>query len=114
MTGQIRRLYVANAFSLSMLDDKEVYLKVKEVDAETVKSMLKKPFVSAVGHESTAKLLTALLGVEVPYNRIQVRLQKGDRLLVFQLLTRLEEGRLLDEDELRRLPHKFYIVEVVE
>jgi hypothetical protein len=87
---------------------------VKEIDIETVKSMLKtQPFVSAIGHESTAKLLTALLGVEVPYNRIQVRLQKGDRLLVFQLLTRLEEGRVLDEDELRRLPHKFYIVEVV-
>jgi hypothetical protein len=86
---------------------------VKEVDIETVKVMLKKPFVSAIGHESTAKLLTALLGVEIPYNRIQVRLQKGDRLLVFQLLTRLEEGRVLDEDELRRLPHKFYIVEVV-
>jgi hypothetical protein len=86
---------------------------VKEVDIETVKAMLTQPFISAVGHESTAKLLTALLGVEVPYNRIQVRLQKGDRLLVFQLLTRLEEGRVLDEDELRRLPHKFYIVEVV-
>jgi Domain of unknown function (DUF1874). len=107
-----QRLYVANAFSLSMLS-KESYLMVKEVDIETVKAMLTQPFISAVGHESTAKLLTALLGVEVPYNRIQVRLQKGDRLLVFQLLTRLEEGRVLDEDELRRLPHKFYIVEVV-
>jgi hypothetical protein len=110
------RLYIANAFSLGMLETsptKEVLLRIKEIDVETVKAMLTQPFISAVGHESTAKLLTALLGVEVPYNRIQVRLQKGDRLLVFQLLTRLEEGKVLDEDELRRLPHKFYIVEVV-
>jgi hypothetical protein len=108
------RLYVANAFSLSMLDDREVLLRIKEIDITMASEMLRsRQFISAVGHESTAKLLTALLGVEVPYNRIQVRLQKGDRLLVFQLLTRLEEGRVLDEDELRRLPHKFYIVEVV-
>jgi hypothetical protein len=109
-----QRLYIANAFSLGMLPG-EVYLRVKEIDAQTTSEILKsQQFISAIGHESTAKLLTALLGVEVPYNRIQVRLQKGDRLLVFQLLTRLEEGRVLDEDELRRLPHKFYIVEVVE
>jgi hypothetical protein len=108
-----QRLYIANAFSLGMLPG-EVYLRVKEIDAQTTSEILKsQQFISAVGHESTAKLLTALLGVEIPYNRIQVRLQKGDRLLVFQLLTRLEEGRVLDEDELRRLPHKFYIVEVV-
>jgi hypothetical protein len=107
-----QRLYIANAFSLGMLPG-EVYLRVKEIDAQTTSEILKsQQFISAIGHESTAKLLTALLGVEVPYNRIQVRLQKGDRL-VFQLLTRLEEGRVLDEDELRRLPHKFYIVEVV-
>jgi hypothetical protein len=109
----MQRLYIANAFSLGMLPG-EVYLRVKEIDAQTTSEILKsQQFISAVGHESTAKLLTALLGVEIPYNRIQVRLQKGDRLLVFQLLTRLEEGRVLDEDELRRLPHKFYIVEVV-
>jgi hypothetical protein len=109
-----QRLYIANAFSLGMLPG-EVYLRVKEIDAQTTSEILKsQQFISAVGHESTAKLLTALLGVEIPYNRIQVRLQKGDRLLVFQLLTRLEEGRVLDENELRRLPHKFYIVEVVE
>jgi hypothetical protein len=108
-----QRLYIANAFSLGMLPG-EVYLRVKEIDAQTTSEILKsQQFISAVGHESTAKLLTALLGVEIPYNRNQVRLQKGDRLLVFQLLTRLEEGRVLDEDELRRLPHKFYIVEVV-
>jgi hypothetical protein len=108
-----QRLYIANAFSLGMLPG-EVYLRVKEIDAQTTSEILKsQQFISAVGHESTAKLLTALLGVEIPYNRIQVRLQKGDRLLVFQLLTRLEEGRVLDENELRRLPHKFYIVEVV-
>jgi len=112
MSEQKRRLFVANAFSLSMLDDKEVYLKVKEIDIETVKVMLTQPFISAVGHESTARLLTTLLGIEVPYNRIQLRLRKGDTLLVFQLLVRLPEGKVLTEEELKQLQYKFFVVEV--
>ena len=114
MSEQKRRLFVANAFSLSMLDDKEVYLKVKEIDIETVKVMLTQPFISAVGHESTSRVLTMLLGTLVPYNRIQVKLQKGDKMLVFQLMTRLEEGRILSEEELKQLQYKFYLVEVLE
>ena len=119
MSEQKRRLFVANAFSLSMLDDsmlddEEVYLKIKEIDIETVKVMLKtEQFVSAIGHESTSRVLTMLLGTLVPYNRIQVKLQKGDKVLVFQLLTRLEEGKILSDEELRQLQYKFFVVEVL-
>jgi hypothetical protein len=68
--------------------------------------------VSAVGHKSTADLLTKLLGFEVAYNRVQVRLEKNDVALVFQLLTRLEEGRVLTEEELKNISYKLYLVEV--
>ena len=108
-----QRLYIANAFSLGMLTSKTTYLMVKEVDIETVKAMLTQPFISAVGHESTARVLTKLLDVEIPFSRVPIKLQQRDKLVVFQLLTRLEEGRVLSEEELKQLQYKFFVVEVV-
>jgi hypothetical protein len=92
-------------------ETKEVLLKVKEVDI--VKSMLRtERFISAIGHESTSRLLTTLLGMEIPFNRVPIKLKEGDRLVVFQLMTRLEEGRVLSEEELKQLQYKFFVVEV--
>ena len=111
------RLYIANAFSLGMLETsptKEVLLRIKEIDVAMASEMLRsRQFISAVGHESTSQLMTRLLGVEVPFNRVPIKLQKKDRLIVFQLLTRLEEGKVLSDEELRKLPYKFYVVEVL-
>jgi hypothetical protein len=91
---------------------KESYLMVKEIDIETVKSMLKaQPFMSAVGHESTARVLSKLLDIEIPFSRVPIKLQQRDKLIVFQL--RLEEGRVLSEEELKQLQYKFFVVEVV-
>jgi len=69
--------------------------------------------VSAVGHESTAKLLSQLLGIEIPVNRIEIKIEYGDKLIVFQLLQRLPEGKVLSEEELRQLQFRFLIVEPV-
>jgi hypothetical protein len=107
-------LYVSNAFSLGMLQVSEVTLKVTEVNLATVKSLLKaQDFQSAVGHQGTADIVTSLLDVAVPMNRISLKLGKGDTLVVFQLLTRLEEGRVLSKEEVEKLPFKFFLVEVL-
>jgi hypothetical protein len=49
-------------------------------------------FVSAVGYPETAELLSALLGVEVPAQRVEVKMQPGDEALVFRLKVRPEPG----------------------
>jgi hypothetical protein len=50
-------------------------------------------FTSVVGHQDTANVLTTLLGVEVPMNRVSVRLEAGDVLYVAQVTGgRLPEG----------------------
>jgi hypothetical protein len=107
--------FIANAFSLSMLpSSKEVNLSVKEVPVEEVKKDLKDgSFISAVGHQSTAEILSTLLETNVPANRISVSLNKGDVLYVFQLLTRLQEGQILSADEIKNLPYKFFRVEIL-
>ena len=45
-------------------------------------------FISAIGYAETAEVLSAVLGVEVPAQRIEVRMAPGDEALVFRLKTR--------------------------
>jgi len=104
MTSQTQgRVYLGNAFSLSMVNvqDKPVTLELRKVSLDEVKSVLSNGFVSAVGHPSTASVLSRILGMEVPANRISIQLQPGDTLVVFQLaLSRLPLGKELTEEEI--------------
>jgi hypothetical protein len=59
------------------------------------------PFASAVGHASTARHLSALLGVQVPCRRVDITMQPGDEALVWELSARTREGELLTEAGLR-------------
>ena len=106
-------IYVSNAFSLSMILP-PCSIKVEQVDLERVKKFFDEPFQSAVGHVSTAEILSKLTGTLVPVNRVSLSLIKGDRLVVFQLLQRLEEGKILTKQELAQLPYKFLLVTVEE
>jgi len=106
-------IYLTNSFSLGMIQDSEITLKVSELGIETVKNLLKGQFTSAVGHTSTAEVLKSLLDIEVPSNRVSIKLVKNDTLIVFQLLVRIEEGKILSREEILKLPFKFYLVEVL-
>jgi len=102
-------VYISNAFSLSMITPPTT-LTVVEASAEDVKNILNQGFVSAIGHEATAKIITTQLGVNVPVNRVSISLKRGDTLLVYQLLKRLEEGKVLTEQEMMQVPAKWYVV----
>ncbi len=68
--------------------------------AETeAKNLLSGGFVSAIGHEATAKLLSHVLGQPILENRIQVFLEMGDKAIIFRLQQRLPEGKVLNEGE---------------
>lgn len=71
-------------------------------------------WVSAVGHPGTAEVMTTLLGVDIPPNRIQVTFEVGDEALVFKLDCRLPEGKVLDAEELRGLPFTWKLLKRVE
>jgi hypothetical protein len=94
-----------------------VRLFVRPIDLERVKSLLELGFESAIGHQSTAEILTNLLGIEVPFNRTTIKLYSGDVLIVFQLGIRLAEGQVLSKEEVLDLYNKgqasFVMVEVV-
>lgn len=69
---------------------------------------------SAVGHQSTADILTSLLDVPVPMNRIQYVQAPGEQALVFKLRGRPEEGKILSIPEIEALGYEFGLLARVE
>lgn len=108
------RLYVSSAFSLNMLET-PASIDVSELTLEEVIDMLHSySWESCVGHESTARVMSQLTGVEIPVNRKTVKLARGDMMIVFQIMTRLPEGKVLSEEELKSIPTQWFLVEVFE
>lgn len=70
-------------------------------------------FQSAVGHQSTCDVLTSLLGVQVPLNRIEYTQQKGDIAIVFKLKGRPEEGKILTVEEINAIGYEFGKLEML-
>lgn len=92
------KVYLGNAFSLQMLTDLSSNIATSPISPEHAKAILKEGFVSAIGHESTAKALTKVLGLNVEMNRINVKLNKKDVLIVAQYNKgRIDEGTILND-----------------
>ena len=104
---------IGNAFSLGMIE-KNCLLRVEFIGLEEArKAVAAGNFESAVGHQSTANIYSQLLKVKVQADRRAIKLGPGDVLIVGQLLTRLPEGKVLSEEELRNFPIKWVKVEVL-
>lgn len=91
-------LYVMNS---SVVPNFGVYIYTPLTKEEAVKLLQEEGFVSAVGHEATAQFLSQLFNVDIPVNRVSVKMVGGDRAIVCRLRKRLEEGQVLhqiDED----------------
>ena len=70
--------------------------------------------LSAVGHQSTAEILTTLLGVEIKMNRINFVQEQHQEALVFKLLGRPEEGKILTLSEIEGIGYKFQVLIKIE
>jgi len=107
-------LYVLNSATLPLKEGGKYLIKAKEISIEEAKEILQvEPFISAVGHEATAKLLSNVLGVEIKYNRIQIQLTTGDKLISIILKKRLEEGKVIKTvEELNQIGYAIWYFEV--
>ncbi|AOS58378.1 conserved crenarchaeal viral protein [Sulfolobus islandicus filamentous virus 2] len=108
-------LYILNSATLPLKPGKEYVIHAKELTIEEAKELLENErFISAVGHEATAKMLTNIFGVEISMNRIQIFLDDGDKLLSIILKTRLEEGKVIKTvEELEQIGYNIWLFEVV-
>lgn len=91
--GNTPGIFVGNAFAIPMLEKQVNTLRFTPLSgnrkaADTLEEFVNNGWqaVSCVGHADTASLLSEMLGTEVPMNRIAVRLEhRQDVLLVGQL-----------------------------
>ncbi|ACB37259.1 hypothetical protein AFV9_gp25 [Betalipothrixvirus uzonense] len=107
-------LYVLNSATLPLKPGKEYMIRARELTIEEAKELLStEPYVSAVGHEATAVALSNIFGVTIPYNRTQIFLDKGDKLLSIILKKRLEEGKVIKTvEELQQVGYSIWLFEV--
>ena len=92
-----------------------VYIRAETITIEEAKQILiNNPFISAIGHEGTAKLLSKLLGINIPVNRITVFFEPDDIGIHFFLKQRLPEGKVLSQEELEKLDYWLVKSELIE
>lgn len=92
----MKKVYLANAFSLQMVSlDESTDVHIYPMTIGSVKHIYadKIDVISAIGHADTAAVVSSILGQSVPTQRINIKLEEGDLLVVAQLTGgRLPEG----------------------
>jgi len=90
----MKNVILSNAFSLQMLDLEEMQdVRIKPISLNVTKIIMSNGFVSAIGHQDTANVISNMLGVQVDNNRINVSLNYDTILIVAQIVGgRLPEG----------------------
>jgi len=77
----MKTVYVLNTPVITAYGDWQFSCPLSVAQAQAV---LADGLVSATGHQGTAELLSTLLDIEIPTNRISIEMQPGDKALVFQ------------------------------
>ena len=102
--------YLTTTFSPAMLG-KGINASVREISLIDVKQNLDAiNWESAVSHEITADILTALLGREVKFNRMNLTLGVGDNVVCVIPSFRASESREFTREEVEAAGYRcFYI-----
>lgn len=82
-----------------------------KISPEEARALLSDGFVSAVGHEGTARLMSGIIAVDIPYNRVPIYMLPGDKAVVLWLLDRPDEGYVYSAEELRDIPCELGLLE---
>jgi hypothetical protein len=102
-------IYLSTTFSPMMLRER-VSGYVREITLAQAQNILQDEFVSAVGHEATAEVLSALLGRKIEYNRINLVLKSGDQVICIIPKFRAEVAREFTKDEVEAAGYRCFQV----
>jgi hypothetical protein len=116
--GKKGNVYLTNTFSISMLPVRELQINLKPLSVEEAKEILRAGnFISYISHQSTAQVLSELMGVKVNFNRANLHLNTGDTLIVFQIYKRPHTGQTFSPEEIKDILEKeeftFWKVEII-
>lgn len=86
--------------------------KVEEISLEDARKIVNgaDEFTSAIGHQSTADVLTTLLETTVEMNRMTFT-QEDELALIFKLKSRAPEGVILSKEEIEKIGYSFMTME---
>ena len=88
---------------------------IKDTDISTAKKHIKENgFISAIGHDATAEILSRILEADIPMNRIQFHQEVGQLAIAFKLNVRPPEGDILNIDEIEEIGYNLKIMERLE
>ena len=95
-------IYLANAFSPSMLSKLPLDVEFTNVQVSEFCEAVNGG-VNAIGHQGTVDLINSLCGSELKVNRIAIQTNVDDVLYIVMLTVRLEEGRVLSNEEIMKI-----------
>jgi len=88
------KVFLGNSFSLQMIKVGSV-ITTRSLSIEDVREFINKfGFTSCIGHQDTANVVSSLLGIDVPMNRVNIKLESDDDILIVAQVVggRLPEG----------------------
>lgn len=87
----------------------------RQIDLDQARLLVQtQPWQSAIGHASTAQVISELLGIECLQNRVQISYAVGEQILVFAPATRLPEGVVFTREEMRRFQYSWGLLDRLE
>ena len=85
--------------------------RITPITLEVARVLLNRaPMLSAIGHQSTADILTELLGLDVPVNRINFAQEVNQIAIVFKLKSIAPEGVILTKEEIENIGYEFKLM----
>lgn len=86
---------------------------LKSISLEEAKDLIKENknnLDSAIGHQSTAEIMTTLLEEEIVMNRQKFQQNVGQEAIVFCLNRRVPEGKILSLEEIEEIGYSFKLL----
>lgn len=85
-------MIITNAFSINMINETKILRFIPVSVEQTIAHFDGSPVVSAIGHKDTAAVVSSVLGIEIPENRINVKIPPEGIIVAQYSGPRLEEG----------------------
>jgi len=104
--NRMGKTYLVNAFSINMIREFPATVRVDMIDGEEFCETLgtqSGELINAVGHDSTIDVINKLCGTQLQKNRIEIKMVQGDIAFAIMVNHRLEEGKVLNEEEILRM-----------
>jgi len=89
--------------------------RISDIEISHAKEFLKQNgFISAIGHEATAEIMSEMLGFNIPMNRMQFHQEIGQIAIVFKLNERPPEGDVLNKEQVKKIGYSLKLMERLE